>query len=341
MLWRAELIGDLGHHAHHVKMNNFSTIHVAWLRSDAGKHTSSAGLRRARAEACDERLQPHWRFREAATFVVRTAQLHRKCDGELVMSLALNVLTTNMWEVVLLSGYESLRHWSACTMLYSFTGCVASLGLECCVKTTTGRSVSGCGTSLRCKCFWDPGYVSSVWLSLCMFIREQSHSCTSSVPRAVSLLQRVTTTCGFRLKVLGHPWRSTSTDEVVLVMLNLMEDMSREDSSGSLSFLSSSPYLSVSSPWVHRDRSLSDRRRDLLYGRRDRCQAVTCLLSFFAVSRQIPIGLMCFGLMVWLVNALKKGFSRQERRRHQDADVLIGQAIRPVHPHGPQSVEER
>ena len=49
------------------------------------------------------------------------------------------------------------------------------------------------------------------------------------------------------------------------------------------------------------------------------------------------MGLMCFGLMVWLVNGLKEGFSLQERGRHQEADVLIGEAIRPVHPHGPQS----
>ena len=58
--------------------------------------------------------------------------------------------------------------------------------------------------------------------------------CTSSVPRAVSLLQRVATTSGFRLKVLGNPWRSTSTEEVVSVVLNLMEDMSGEEPFGKL-----------------------------------------------------------------------------------------------------------
>ena len=41
MLWRAELIGDSGHHAHDVKIDKFSTICVVWLRSDERKRTSS------------------------------------------------------------------------------------------------------------------------------------------------------------------------------------------------------------------------------------------------------------------------------------------------------------
>ena len=48
----------------------------------------------------------------------------------------------------------------------------------------------------------------------------------------VSLLHRATTTSGFRLNVLGKPWRSMSTDEVVSVILNLMEDMSGEEPFG-------------------------------------------------------------------------------------------------------------
>ena len=146
--------------------------------------------------------------------------------------------------------------------------------------------------------------------------------CTSSVPRTVSLLQRATTTSGFRLKVSGDPWRSTSTDEVVSVMLNLMEDMSGEEPFGK-------PVIPIVISSLVSKQSVGTSGSKLVgqaTGRRDRCQAVTCLLSFLAVSRQIPMGLMCFGLMVWLVNGLKEGFSLQEQGRHQEADVLIGEA---------------
>ena len=61
-----------------------------------------------------------------------------------------------------------------------------------------------------------------------MFIREQSSGHTQE--RKMCSVRRATS--GFRLKVLGNPWRSTSTDEVVSVMLNLMEDMSGEEPFG-------------------------------------------------------------------------------------------------------------
>ena len=80
------------------------------------------------------------------------------------------------------------------------------------------------------------------------------------------------------------------------------------------------------------------RRRDLLYGRCDRCEAVTQAPPLFPHSFQTdPHGNDGFGFMVWLVNGLKEGFSLQERGRHQEADVLMGEAIWPVRPHGPQT----